>query len=106
SIHGPALEFVTFLLALIGYAGLTSTMLIAAGGRWPVALARLTVGIIVAHVFLVWHVRYEWQLSEATRNGYVGFVIFHAALAAMLTSLAVDFRVARRLVTGAFAAVT
>ena len=100
------LEFITFLLAPIGYAGLTSTMVLSARGRWPSGLARVTAAIVVTHVFLVWHVRYEWQFSEATRNGYVGFVIFHAALAAMLTSLAVGVRIARRLVMAAFAAVS
>ena len=105
-ISGPVAVFVTFLLALIGYAGLTTMMVTVARGWWPVLVARATVAIIVAHVLLVWHVRYEWQFSEATRNGYVGFAIFHAALAAVVASLAVDFSVARRLVTGAFAAVT
>jgi len=100
------LEFLTFLLAPIGYAGLTATMLVAARGRWPDALARVTVGVILTHVFLVWHVRYGWQFSEATRNGYGGFVIFHTALAAIVASLAVELRVARRLIAGAFAAVT
>jgi hypothetical protein len=100
------IEFLTFLLAPIGYAGLTAAMLVATRGQWPVALARATVAVILTHVFLVWHVRYEWQFSEATRNGYAGFAIFHAALAVIVTSLAVDLRVARRLLGGAFAAVT
>jgi hypothetical protein len=101
-----ALEFITFLLAPIGYAGLTSTMVMSTRGRWPVLLARLTAAIVVMHVLLVWHVRYEWHFSEATRNGFAGFAIFHAALAAMVTSLVADFRMARRLVMGAFVAVT
>ena len=100
------LEFITFLLAPIGYAGLTTTTVMAAHGRRPVALWRLTVLVIVVHVALVWHVRYEWRLSEATRNGYAGFVIFHAALIAIVASLAAESRIARRLVTAAFAAVT
>lgn len=100
------LEFITFLLAPIGYAGLTSTTVMAAHGRWPVALWRVTVLVIVVHVALVWHVRYEWRLSEATRNGYAGFVVFHAALIAIVASLAAESRIARRLVTAAFAAVT
>jgi hypothetical protein len=102
----PALEFITFLLAPIGYAGLTSTMVMSTRGRWPVLLSWLTAAIVVTHVLMVWHVRYEWQFSEATRNGFAGFAIFHAALAAIVTSLVVDFRMARRLVIGAFVAVT
>jgi VIT1/CCC1 family predicted Fe2+/Mn2+ transporter len=78
----------------------------AAYGRWPVALWRLTVLIIVVHVTLVWHVRYEWQFSEATRDGYDGFAIFHAALIAIVPSLFVEQPIARRLVTAAFAVIT
>jgi hypothetical protein len=100
------LEFITFLLAPIGYAGLTSTMVLSTRGRWPAMLARLTAIVVVTHVFLVWHVRYQWQFSEATRNGFGGFALFHAALLAIVTSLAVDFRVARRLVIAAIVVVT
>jgi hypothetical protein len=100
------LEFITFLLAPIGYAALTATTVLAAHGRMPVMLWRLTALVIVVHVALVWHVRYEWQLSEATRNGYVGFAVFHGALTAILLSLVLDSRVARRLITAAFVAVT
>lgn len=100
------LEFVTFLLAPVGYAGLTATTVLAAHDRMSVPLWRLTALVIVVHVTMVWHVRYEWQLSEATRNGYVGFAIFHGALAAILLSLVLDSRVTRRLITAAFASVT
>lgn len=100
------IEFVTFLLAPIGYAGLTAVAVLAAHGRLPVALWRATAFVIVTHVSLVWHVRYDWQVSEATRNGYVGFVVFHGALLAILVSLGSAFALARRLIIAAFAAVT
>ena len=99
-------EFITFLLAPIGYAGLTTVTVLAARGRIPPLLLRATVAIIVLHVLLVWHVRYEWALSEATRNGYGGFALFHGALAAILASTGAPFRVARILLTVAFFVVT
>ena len=100
------LEFVTFLLAPIGYAGLTFTAVRAADGRSPGTLWRGVVAVILTHVILVWAVRYEGQLSEATRNGYAGFVLFHGALLAILASLVVRERVARLLIIGAFGVVT
>ena len=78
---GLGLEHLTFLLAFVGYAGLTTTAVAAAHGRLSLGLWRATALVIVAHVILVWSVRYEWQLSAAVRNGYVGFAVFHAALA-------------------------
>lgn len=62
----------------------------------PVAL------IVFAHVFLVWHYRYDWEIAQATRNGYAGFVIFHAALLGILAAPLAGNRWARRLVTFSF----
>jgi hypothetical protein len=62
--------------------------------------------VIVVHVMLVWRVRYEWQLAEAVRNGYLGFGVFHAALAMIVASLFVARARARVLVFTAFAIVT
>lgn len=100
------MEFITFLLAPIGYAGLTLTAVMAARGRLPRVFWRAVVLVIVTHVTLVWHVRYEWQFSEATRNGYPGFLLFHGALAAILASVVSGERAARMLIIGAFAVVT
>jgi hypothetical protein len=66
----------------------------------------VTAAIIVLHVLLVWHVRYEWDFREATRNGFAGFALFHGALAAILASTVTPFRIARILLTAAFFAVT
>lgn len=100
------LEFVTFLLAPIGYAGLTLTAVKAARGAVPVILLRSIAVVIISHVILVWVVRYEGQLSEATRNGYVGFVLFHSTLLAILASVFVRERLARRFIVAAFGIVT
>ena len=99
-------EFITFLLAPIGYAGLTAVTVLAARGRIPLLLLRATTATVVLHVLLVWHVRYEWAFSEATRNGYAGFALFHGALAAILGSTVAPFRVARILLIAAFVVVT
>jgi len=99
-------EFITFLLAPIGYACLTIAAVLAARGRFPVMLRRTLAVIVVTHVFLVWTVRYEWQFSEATRDGYAGFVLFHGALLAIIASVFVRDQIARRLLIAAFGIVT
>lgn len=100
------LEQLTFLLAPLGYAGLMATMLVALHGETPLRAWRVVAGIIVTHVLLVWHVRYGWQLGEATRNGYGGFVLFHGALLAILASTVSGETLRRRLLVGAFLVVT
>ena len=50
-------------------------------------IKRFLIAVLVsAHVLLVWAYRYEWQWTQATRNGYAGFVIFHVALLLILAS--------------------
>ena len=100
------LERITFLLAVLGYIGLTTTAVLAASGRFPRFAWRAAVLIIVLHVGLVWGGRYQWRLSEATRNGYVGFLVFHGALALIVTSVFVEERVARACAWAAFVIVT
>ena len=100
------LEFITFLLAPMGYAGLTLIAVQAARGAVPVGLLRGVAVVILSHVLLVWIVRYEGQLSEATRNGYIGFVLFHSTLVAIVASMFVGQRLACRLIVVAFGIVT
>jgi hypothetical protein len=100
------LERITFLLAVIGYAGLTTTALLAALRRLPVVFWRGVALVIVTHVVLVWMVRYDWQFASATRNGYVGFLAFHGALALIVASLFLGDRRARVLIWSAFAIVS
>ena len=96
------IETITFLAAITGYAGLTANMVLAAASRHrpmhmvPVAL------IVFAHVLLIWHYRYEWDIAQATRNGYAGFVIFHAALLGIVSAPLAGDRTARRLVAFSF----
>jgi hypothetical protein len=100
------LEFVTFLLAPIAYAGLAVGAVRAVQRQPSRTLRRAVAAVAVAHVALVWTVRYDWQLSEATRNGYAGFLLFHAVLLAILASAFVAERIARPLLVTAFGVVT
>ena len=99
------IEVVTFLAAITGYVGLTANMVLVALNRhrrafvWPVAL------IVFAHVLLVWHFRYEWEIAQATRNGYTGFFIFHTALLGIMAAPMMGNRNARWLVAFSFVVV-
>jgi len=100
------LEFVTFLLAPIAYGGLAVAAVRAVQRRPSRALQRVVATVAVAHVALVWTVRYGLQFSAATRKGYAGFLLFHAVLLAMVASAFVDERIARPLLVAAFGIVT
>ena len=99
------IEVVTFLAAITGYVGLTVNMVLVAMNRhrrefmWPVAL------IVFAHVLMVWHFRYEWEIAQATRNGYTGFFIFHTALLSIIAAPMVGRRHVRWLVAFSFVVV-
>ena len=99
-------ERITFLLAVIGYAGLTVSGSWAVSGRVPIQLRRATAIIVVAHVLMVWAVRYQWSWAQATRNGYAGLMIFHSALILIVTSAFWRDRQGIRLMQVAFALVT
>ena len=100
------LQFVTFLLAPVGYALLTLVAIRAASGRVPRALLQATAAIVLVHVVLVWTVHYGGAFSQATRNGYAGFILFHTALAGIVASVFLGDRMARRALIAAFAVVT
>lgn len=100
------MEFITFLLAPIGYAGLTLITVMAWHGRTVPLLSGVTVSIIVLHVLMVWHVRFAWRYSEATRDGLAGFLVFHGALLAIVASTLVAPNVERILLAVGFLVVT
>jgi hypothetical protein len=101
-IDQSMLTAVTFLLAVAGYLALTLAAVIGPRRR----LIRGCAVIVVAHVLLVWWLRYDWAISEATRHGYAGFVVFHTALAAILWAAIAPEALARRLVRAAFVIVS
>ena len=68
--------FITFLLSITGYVGLTTVVVLTLRGQHPIALWRAIALIILAHVLMVWIYRYDWQFDLAVRNGYAGFVHF------------------------------
>ncbi|RPI68521.1 MAG: hypothetical protein EHM47_14410 [Ignavibacteriales bacterium] len=78
--------FITFFLAMIGYAGLTITLLFSLKSKIPVFFWRLITIIIFVHVIMVWTYSYDWQFAHSVRNGYSGFIIFHSALLVILIS--------------------
>lgn len=99
-------EFVTFLLAMIGYAGLCHNTILAVKARFNRKYMAVVAGVIVIHVFMVWAFRYEWAFSQATRNGFIGFALFHGALLLILGSVFIRAATADALVVAAFIIVT
>ena len=100
------LESMTFALAAVGYVGLTASAVAMAHGRAPMRFFRIVVVTIALHVALVWHVRYGWSVAQATRNGYVGFALFHAAFAAIAIAAIAGGGMARALSLMSFGLVT
>jgi hypothetical protein len=101
------LEFMTFLLAVVGYTGLAaSTVAATANARIARSLTRATAAVVVAHVVMVWSVRYNWSFDRATRNGLAPFAIFHTALILIVLAAFARQRIARRLLQIAFPVVT
>lgn len=98
--------FITFLLAIIGYVGLTIVVVLTLREQHPITLWRAITLIILVHVLMVWIYRYDWQLDLAVRNGYTGFVIFHTALALILISTFVNKYLSQKLLHISFVVVT
>lgn len=80
------LENFTFLLAFLGYLGLSANLVLAARGTCSRPAIALVALVAVAHVYLVWAFRYDWQFAMAVRNGYAGFFIFHSALLSIVAA--------------------
>jgi len=98
--------FITFLLAIIGYTGLTTVLLLSLKRKDPILFWRIVATIIFVHVIMVWTYRYDWQFSIAVRNGYSGFIIFHTALLMILISNVVNKRSALILIRLSFIVIT
>ncbi len=98
--------FITFLLAIIGYAGLTTVLLISLNRKVPLILWRIIALIILAHVIMVWTYRYSWQFSLALRNGYFGFLLFHSALLMIFISTFIHESTTKILIRISFIVIT
>ena len=104
--EGTTAITITFLLAMAGYAGLTTVLLLSLRGRLPRLLWQGVVCVIVVHVIMVWTFRYHGDISLALRNGAAGFLMFHGALTMILASLFTSERLSRVLIQISFAIVT
>ncbi|QQS35951.1 MAG: hypothetical protein IPM56_17190 [Ignavibacteriales bacterium] len=98
--------FITFLLAMIGYAGMTLVMIISIKKKLSRRFWLVTTLIILSHVLMVWMIHYNWSFTYSIRNGYGGFLIFHSALVIILISNFVNETAAFRLIKIAFVIVT
>ena len=85
-MYGEIVKSITFLLAMLGYGGLTVTLIFSRKGKIPFTFWRVVSLIILLHVFMIWTIHYEWNFSTAVRNGYSGFLIFHSSLLMILIS--------------------
>lgn len=98
--------FITFFLAMIGYAGLTVVMIISIKKKLPRRFWLGSTLFILSHVLMVWMIYYNWSFTYSIRNGYSGFLIFHLALVIILISNIVNEKAAVRLIKIAFVIVT
>jgi len=96
------LENFTFLLAFLGYLGLSANLVLTARGTCSRPAIALVALVAVAHVYLVWAYRYDWQFAMAVRNGYAGFFIFHSALLSIVTATFVPPAICRSLIALSF----
>ena len=105
--EGTTAVFITFLLAMMGYGGLTVVVVLTSLGREiPRRFWWIVTAIVVAHVSMIWAVRYDWDFALAVRNGYAGFVLFHLAFLMIVASAFLHERIARTLIRIAFGVVT
>ena len=91
---------------MIGYLGLTVSIIYSLKRNIPVLLWRIVASIIFIHVFMVWNFHYEWNFSMAVRNGFSGFLIFHSALLMIIISTVVKKAIAIILIRIASVVVT
>ena len=96
------LENFTFLLAFLGYVGLSANLVLTARGTFSRPAIALVALVAVAHVYLVWAFRYDWQFDMAVRNGYAGFLIFHSALLCIVAAALVPPAICKPLILLSF----
>jgi hypothetical protein len=104
--EGTPAIFITFVMAIVGYVGLTCVVLLTVRDRSWIGLWRVVALIIFAHVVMVWMFRYNWQFDLAVRNGYTGFLIFHSALVSIVVSAFCNRDLGKKLIHISFLIVT
>ena len=78
-------DAVTFGLAWLGYAFLGAGIARRANGRPSRAWDLATAAVVVAHVACVYAFRFDGSIAAAWNKSPPGFLIFHAALALIVT---------------------
>jgi hypothetical protein len=95
-----------FGLAVAAYALLGASAVGHARGQWLRGVGISAFVIVSLHIVGVWWHRYDFELAQATRNGYGGFVLFHGAYIAMLVAAFAPIPVSRWCTYAAFVAVS
>lgn len=99
-------EIITFALAFSAYA-LVALAVGLQGWRLPArAVTAAAAAVALAHVGLVWSLRFEWSLVYAFEKSPPAFVIFHTALAMICASALAPQAASRQLLFLAFPVVT
>jgi len=104
--EGSTAILVTFLLAFLGYAGMTAVVWVMSTRGLPVLLWRIVSAVILCHSVMIWAFRYHWQLDLAVRKGYAGFLMFHGAVVLVIAANFAPERIARRLIEISFLVIT
>ncbi len=99
-------DLITFGLAYLAYLLLGTAVVLRAWGRPLRAVMVAAAVVAVTHVGLVWGLRFGWLVSYALEKSLPGFVIFHTALAILVTAALVREPLAGRLAYLAFPVVT
>lgn len=80
------MDFLTFGLAFAAYTLLGADCVAHAWGKPRRALTVTLAVVLIAHVALVWGHRFGGSLETALAKGLPGFVVFHAAFAAIVAA--------------------
>jgi len=97
---------ITFALAFLGYVLICVDVTLHAFRR-PLRLLTLAMLlVVVAHVGMVWGVRFGWSLDMALSKGWTGFIAFHVALVILIAASIVAEPWSGRLLLIAFLIVT
>lgn len=99
-------DLIAFGLAYVAYLLLGTAVVLRAWGRPLRAVSVAAAVVAVVHVGLVWGLRFGWSLSYALEKSLPGFVIFHTALAILVTAALVREPWAGRFTYLAFPVVT
>jgi len=99
-------DALTFGLAFLGYCLLGATVAVQARGLAARGLRTLLALVLPAHVFLVWHWRFDWSLDAAVRKSVLGFALFHGALLAIIAAAFLGRTASRRVLAAAFLVVS